>query len=386
MTTTAQFQRKVIGVPLTRALEKTSDGFLLVRGLFTSDNRDEVGDIITRAATERALPKYRRWGNIRYMHQPKPVGKVTRIGAEDGLEWNEVEIKIVDPQASFEVENGLLQALSVGILISYDDIDVMADGGWLINDYSLAEISLVDHPANYDAMLSLSLDESVKARMREEGVVPVLRSLGMHTEGTVMEKTDKSKDEGVLEAAAVASEEAVDQHTDEVAVENSLSENIAAAVEEAEATEEVVEEAQTEAADGVAEEATEQSQEDELAEVRSILSDITKSMSTFAEAISQLATEVKALTHKDEPAQEQSDEAVSATGAEAETVKALQAKVDELTTMVAELSSPTNREKSMTAEEVAEETEEESNEAALQVAGKSKIHSALAQYFKTSGR
>ena len=185
MATKLELHRKVIGVPLEKSIQKTEDGFLLVRGKFTSDARDEVGDIITRAATERALPKYRRWGNIRRMHAPDPIGKVTNIGVEDGLEWNEVEIKVIDQKAVFEVENGLLQALSVGALVSLDSVELLADGGWVINDYALAEISLVDHPANYDASLALnlSLDSATRALAREQGLIPALRSMGISIEG-----------------------------------------------------------------------------------------------------------------------------------------------------------------------------------------------------------
>jgi len=105
-------KQKVFHAMLSKSMEKTEKASLLVRGYFTSDNKDEYGDIITRAATEAALPKYRQWMNIRLMHQPIPVGKVTRIGEADGLEWNELEIEVIDPHAVFLVENGLLPALS----------------------------------------------------------------------------------------------------------------------------------------------------------------------------------------------------------------------------------------------------------------------------------
>ena len=61
----AELMKKVIGVPLQKSLEKDEKGFLKVRGYFTSDAQDEVGDIITKSATERAVPIYRQWGNIR---------------------------------------------------------------------------------------------------------------------------------------------------------------------------------------------------------------------------------------------------------------------------------------------------------------------------------
>lgn len=164
---------KIIGVPFTRTADP-GDGTLLVTGKFTSDNKDILGDVITREATENAIPIYRQWGNIRYMHQPQPVGKVYRIGADDGLEWNEVIIRVIDPKAKFEVEKGLLTALSVGIVFGFDDFEMDADGGWIINNYKLAEISLVDHPANYDAALNLSLMRNL-GEFRDVG-----RTKGIH--------------------------------------------------------------------------------------------------------------------------------------------------------------------------------------------------------------
>ena len=149
----AQKISKFIGVPLKKEFAHSEEGHLLALGAFTSDNPDEWGDIITRGATERAVEKYRKWGNIRYMHQPKPVGKITRIGKADGLKWNEVEFKVIDRDTAYEVEQGLLTALSVGILVAWDDIELIEEGGFKILDYQLAEISLVDHPANYDAVL-----------------------------------------------------------------------------------------------------------------------------------------------------------------------------------------------------------------------------------------
>jgi hypothetical protein len=173
--------KKVIGVPLIqKSMRKDDSGMLFITGLFTSDNKDEVGDIITRVATERAIGKYRQWGNIRRMHLPDPVGKVIRIGEEDGMSWNEVEIKVINPKAVFEVENGLLQALSVGIFFTWDDFEVDEDGGWIINNYTLAEISLVDHPANYDAKLDLvNAPKEFRQYARQYGIVPAVRNFSL---------------------------------------------------------------------------------------------------------------------------------------------------------------------------------------------------------------
>jgi len=154
-------------------LTKDASGNLVVRGLFTSDNKDMLGDVITRAATERAVPAFRQWGNIRYMHLPQPVGKVTRIGSGDGLSWNEVEFTVLKEDVAKDVENGLLPALSVGILVDFESLKFLDNGGWEINDYVLAEISLVDHPANYDAVLSRGITME-EIRMPKDGKVVVI--------------------------------------------------------------------------------------------------------------------------------------------------------------------------------------------------------------------
>jgi len=157
----------------TKEFKYDENGNLLVTGFFTSDKVDQLGDIITKEATERAVPPFKQWGNIRYMHRPEPVGKVLKIGKGDGLKWNEMEIKVVDKKAANQVKEELLSAFSVGIMIDFGDIDFLDDGGWQINDYVLAEISLVDHPANYDATISdtKQLEGITKDALRLKGFI-----------------------------------------------------------------------------------------------------------------------------------------------------------------------------------------------------------------------
>jgi hypothetical protein len=211
-TTTRQ---KFIGIPLQKAADGQSDGSVIVRGYFTSDNQDEVGDIITREATERAVPKYRQWGNIRFMHLPKPVARVLRIGTEDGLEWNEVEIKVIDPDAVFMVENGLLNALSVGILVDFKDFEPIDPndpfGGVRILDYTLAEISLVDHPANYDAVLKreLPVEDTLRMVVRQYGFDAVAGSMAKFLEVKMEDQNP------------VTEEQPVDPTADDTSVEKS---------------------------------------------------------------------------------------------------------------------------------------------------------------------
>lgn len=148
-----------------RILAKSVDdeGNIIPRYRFTSDNMDEYGDIITREATEKAVEAWRQWRNIRLQHDTaRPIGKAIRIGEADGLEWNEMDVRVDDPSVIplIEGDDPVLGAASVGIIVN--DFEVNEDEAaqeqsgwwepWIITDYDMIEISLVDHPANYDAV------------------------------------------------------------------------------------------------------------------------------------------------------------------------------------------------------------------------------------------
>lgn len=155
-----EFRRKYITTDVIRSIGQTDAGEVF-RGAFTSDNQDEVGDVITREATQKAVQKYRQWGNIRYMHQPRAVGKVVGIGDTEDLSWNEVKFLITHDDVAKDIKAGVLSGMSVGIIVNeYEELEGGAKGKdkfffgpMKITDYDLVEISVVDHPANYDAAI-----------------------------------------------------------------------------------------------------------------------------------------------------------------------------------------------------------------------------------------
>ncbi len=303
---------KVIGIPLAKTMQKQQDGTLIVRGYFTSDHRDEVGDTITRSATERAIPKFRQWGNIRRMHLPDPVGKVLRIGLEDGLEWNEVEIKVIDPKAVFEVENGLLPALSVGILLNLDDIEMMEDGGWMIHNYTLAEISLVDHPANYDARLkNLPVDQGLRTLAREYGMDVLARSMA-----NLLDRELAMEEQNTVEKDAIETEPVEKSH--ETPTEETP-------VKETPAAEAAAEETLVEAVEKSEEPAVEETpatEEAPAAEDR--LKNLEDGFRSLAEAIAALTETVKALAEAPKAEEQAEGDAEGAEKAAAPTDEVLE--------------------------------------------------------------
>jgi len=155
-----RYKSYTFNVDKSRQKEAGDNGDLFVRGFFTSDEKDEVGDIITKDATVKAIKKWRQWGNIRTMHD-YPSGRVEAIGEDDGLGWNEVVTVPVDENTKRLIEGGVLKAYSVGIIpreyeINEDEAENY--NSWfpplIIHEYDMIEISYVDHPANYSATFS----------------------------------------------------------------------------------------------------------------------------------------------------------------------------------------------------------------------------------------
>jgi len=271
-----------------------------IRAYFTDDNLDSVGDIITKDATGNALPDYKKWRNIRFMHQPKPVGLARNIGEGDGVEglaWNEVVIKLVDKETIKLVQTGVMKGLSVGILFNpFDEkaVEWMDSGGWKIHEYMLAEISVVDHPANPHASIiehalksiegdvMFELNEKARKAIREAGtaeaLVPIFKSLSA---GEVVVEEDEEKeletvDEVSEELEEVEKLEEVEEEKVEEAEEEKELEDaeVVGSIEEAEALEEsveteaVVEAVETEAVTEEVEAVTEEvEEEEELLEV-----------------------------------------------------------------------------------------------------------------------
>lgn len=173
------------GYPMNEKLHSDT-GELLVPGYFTDDQQDQVGDIITQAATAKAVNRWRTWGNIRTMHD-YPSGRVVKIGIEDGLKWNEIITRPVESKTVELLEGGVLQAYSVGIIplewelneaaLPEDEADY---DFWMwffppiiIHDYDMVEISYVDIPANPRAIFAeIEMEENAMELITNRAFAP----------------------------------------------------------------------------------------------------------------------------------------------------------------------------------------------------------------------
>ena len=124
----------------------------LVYGYATTEALDSQGERVSKEAVEGALADYMKFANIREMHQPSAVG----VAKEANLDEKGLFLcaKVVDDQAWKKVEEGVYKGFSLGG-------KKVAKVGDTVTQMRLTEISLVDRPANPEALITLfKLDES----------------------------------------------------------------------------------------------------------------------------------------------------------------------------------------------------------------------------------
>jgi phage head maturation protease len=130
-------------------ITKIDEAEQMVFGYASTEALDSQGEIVKREALEAALPDYMRFGNIREMHQPSAVGVATEAGLDEtGLH---LAAKIVDPTAWEKVVQGVYKGFSIGgRVVSRDHVQKH-----VITGVKLSEISLVDRPANPEAVFTM---------------------------------------------------------------------------------------------------------------------------------------------------------------------------------------------------------------------------------------
>jgi HK97 family phage prohead protease len=128
-------------------IAKIDDEQRLVFGYATTEALDAHGEVVKREAIAAALPQYMRFGNIREMHQLSAVGVAKE--AEFDAKGLYVKAKVVDDEAWAKVREGVYKGFSIGGRVTRRD----AADRKLITGVELNEISLVDRPANPEAMI-----------------------------------------------------------------------------------------------------------------------------------------------------------------------------------------------------------------------------------------
>jgi len=129
-------------------IEPQDDGTVRVHGIASSEVVDDQGEIVRADAMRAAIPDYMRFPALREMHQLSAAG--TTLEAEVGDDGaTRIVAHVVDPIAVAKVRSQVYRGFSIGGRVTEREAgNPKAIAGLVLN-----EISLVDRPANPEAIL-----------------------------------------------------------------------------------------------------------------------------------------------------------------------------------------------------------------------------------------
>lgn len=164
--------------------EEQDDGTLIVKGIASSETPDSQGDVVLASAMKAAIPGYMAFGAIREMHQPIAAGTALQMTVNEN-NVTELEALVVDSESVKKVKTGVLKGFSIGGSIPKDGRD--PKNRRRVTKFNLTEVSLVDRPANPDAVLNLAKFQQEDAVEQEnaQGQEPVKK--GMYAVSTLAE-------------------------------------------------------------------------------------------------------------------------------------------------------------------------------------------------------
>ena len=182
-------------------MEAQDDGTVKVWGYASSEAVDSDGEVIAAEAMKAAIPDYMKFGAVREMHGSNAAGTAIEINVEDdGRTF--FGAHIVDPVAVTKVKTGVYKGFSIGgSVTARDELNKSQ-----ITGLKLTEISLVDRPANPDAVFTCykadkPKDEEETANKDDE---PAEKT--DETPADDAEKADDKKDEAEKSASVNLSE------------------------------------------------------------------------------------------------------------------------------------------------------------------------------------
>lgn len=165
----------------------------MVAGVASSEAVDSDGEIISFDAIKAALSEYMKFANLREMHGMSAAGTVTKAEPDDAERILHIEARVVDPTAWLKVTEGVYKGFSIGG-------KALEREGRTITKMKLSEISLVDRPANPDALIELyKADDMGKAKepdVTENSIRVRMKNPGSFQEGS-FRTIDISKPQGI---------------------------------------------------------------------------------------------------------------------------------------------------------------------------------------------
>ena len=143
-------------------VEDLADGTIKVWGVASTEAQDVDGEIVKASAIKSAIPDYMRFGAVREMHQPKAAGTALEVDV-DSAGITKICAHIVDSEAIKKVKTGVYKGFSIGGKVTgRDEINKT-----IVTGVKLTEISLVDRPANPEAVITMYKADMEKTELKQ---------------------------------------------------------------------------------------------------------------------------------------------------------------------------------------------------------------------------
>ena len=144
-------------------IQKVDEELRMVWGYASTGAIDSQGETVTKDAMQAAFDDYMQFANVREMHQPWAAGIVKEYSFDDVGTF--IGVKVVDDAAWAKVVEGVYKGFSIGgkkLPGGYDAVTKT------ITALKLTEISLVDRPANPEALITMFKADNLESNMTEE--------------------------------------------------------------------------------------------------------------------------------------------------------------------------------------------------------------------------
>lgn len=131
-------------------VEPLDDGTVKVHGIASTEARDDQGEVVLAEAMRAAIPDYLKWPCLREMHQLSAAGKTIEADVGDD-KITRIVAHVIDPIAVKKVKSEVYRGFSIG-----GNVTQRKPGdSKTITGLTLTEISLVDRPANPEAIFDV---------------------------------------------------------------------------------------------------------------------------------------------------------------------------------------------------------------------------------------
>lgn len=170
-------------------IEKIDKKKRMVFGYASTQAKDSQGEIVEKDAIRKAWKDYMVFANVREMHQLSAVGKTKEWMHDQKGTW--IGVKVVDDRAWKFVLEKVYNGFSIGG-------QVLRKDGDRIKEMIIQEISLVDRPANSEAVFEMvkrdcNGDFICMQRFAKSDLVESLIKLTVNKTNKIMSDLEKAK-------------------------------------------------------------------------------------------------------------------------------------------------------------------------------------------------